>query len=95
MGIMFFIMTVVLGKSNSVLGKAATNNSLSRHLGFGGHSPRGQNRGTERESERDLTRRKKKEKEIHRDIERVVSRGTTTYYIELRREALAAEYRLQ
>jgi hypothetical protein len=84
---MFFVMTVVLGKPSTVLGKAATNNSLSRHLGFGGHSPRGQNRGR--------VDAKKKEKEIHRDIERVVSRGTTTYYVELRRETLAVEYRLQ
>lgn len=64
-GIMFFIMTVVLGKSSSVLGKAATNNSLSRHLGFGGHSPRGQNRG--RESWRE---KKKKERKRYTEIQR-------------------------
>jgi len=47
------------------------------------------------EGERVDAKKKKKEKEIHRDTERVVSRGTTTYYVELRREALAVEYRLQ
>jgi len=48
---MFFNMAVVLGKSSSLLGKAATINSLCRHLGFGGHSPRGQCRERERERE--------------------------------------------
>lgn len=42
--VMFVNTVVVLGKSSSLLGKAATTNSLRRHLGFGGQSPRGQRR---------------------------------------------------
>jgi len=63
-------------------------------LVWGGIHPEGKKKEEKVEAKK-KKEKKKKEKEIHRDTERVVSRGTTTYYVELRREALAVEYRLQ
>jgi hypothetical protein len=57
--VMFVNTVVVLGKCSSLLGKGTTTNSLCRHLGFGGRSPRGQSR--------ESWRKKKKKKSRERD----------------------------